>query len=156
MSAKTDFDFLIGNWEIKNKRLKERLINSNEWIEFNAKLTGSKKILNDSALMDQFVFESNGETFEGISLRIFDPKTEEWTIYWFDSDNPKVSEQVVGTFEDGIGTFYGNELFQVKSVKIRFIWSNITDSTARWEQAYFDENNNEWETNWIMDFSRIK
>ena len=48
-----NFDFLIGNWSIVNKRLKERLNNSNKWIEFPAK-TEAKKILNGLGVMDKY------------------------------------------------------------------------------------------------------
>ena len=33
-SSKSDFDFFVGNWEIRNKRLKTRLNNCDEWIEY--------------------------------------------------------------------------------------------------------------------------
>ena len=155
MSSKADFDFLIGDWEVKNKKLKERLIGSDEWIEFKAHLSGSKKFLNDLALMDHFVYHTKDGLFEGVSLRIFDPKSAKWAIYWFDSDHPEITEQVVGKFENNIGTFYGIENFNCKTVKLRVIWFNITSTSAKWEQAYFDGNQNQWETNWIMDFAKI-
>ena len=33
-----DFDFLIGRWKVRNRRLKERLKGSNAWEEFDATL----------------------------------------------------------------------------------------------------------------------
>src|SRR6188474_1601899 len=35
-SSQNDFDFLVGNWVLKDKKLKSRLTNSNEWIEFES------------------------------------------------------------------------------------------------------------------------
>ena len=102
LSKKSDFDFLLGKWQVQNKRLKERLVGSNEWIEFPARLEGGRKFLNGLALMDQYKAEFNGEYFEGVSLRLFKPATEKWTIYWMDTSHPEMTEQVVGAFKDGI------------------------------------------------------
>lgn len=155
-SKKTDFDFFIGNWQVLNKRLKERFTGSNEWIEFPARIEGSRKLLNGLALTEQMITEFDGEYFEGVSMRVFNPATEQWTIYWMDTSHPEMTEQVVGVFKDGKGEFYGEELFKGKTVKLRFIWSEITARSARWEQAYFDETQGAWETNWIMEFTRLQ
>ena len=141
---------------MRNRRLAARLAGSNEWIEFPARLEGGRKLLDGLALVDQYNSEFNGEYFEGVSLRVFNPDTEKWTIYWMDTGNPEVTEQVVGAFEDGVGEFYGEDLFEGEPVKLRFIWSEITATRARWEQAYFDESRDGWETNWIMQFTRIE
>jgi hypothetical protein len=150
-----NFDFLIGKWTVINRRLKERLNNSTEWIEFPAEME-TKEILNGLGSMDEMKTSYFGEEFVGLSVRMFSPKLEEWTIYWADTMHLdlKLREQVVGSFENGIGTFYGKDMFNGKELKLRFIWKKETLDTARWEQAYFDENTEEWETNWTMDFTK--
>ena len=35
-SSKHDFDFFEGKWQLKNKKLKSRLANCTEWIEFES------------------------------------------------------------------------------------------------------------------------
>ena len=89
---------------------------------------------------------------------MYDPAEEQWTIYWMDTNRLEMTEQVVGAFKDETREFYGygEELFKGKPVKMRFIWTDITARSARWEQAYFDKVRNEWETNWIMEFIRIE
>ena len=152
-----NFDFLIGKWEILNKRLKERLSNNNEWIEFNAVME-TKPILNGMGLMDEMKTTHFGNDFVGLSIRLINPKTNIWTIYWADTFSPNnyLKEQVVGTFKNGIGEFYGIEHFNEKKYKLRFIWKKKSKNTAHWEQAYFDDLKGEWETNWIMLFSKIE
>ncbi len=151
-----NFDFLIGKWSIVNKKLKERLQNSDEWIEFPAQLE-SKKILNGLGVMDEFKTSYFGDEFVGLSIRIFNPKLNEWTIYWADTMYPelKLTEQVVGSFKNGIGLFYGKEIFKGKEVRLRFIWKKESLKTVYWEQAYYDETSNAWETNWIMQFTKM-
>ena len=150
-----NFDFLIGKWTVINKRLKERLCNSTEWIEFSGEME-TKEILNGLGSTDEMKTSLFGDEFVGLSVRMFSPGLNEWTIYWADTMHldQKLKEQVVGSFNNGIGVFYGKEIFDGKEVKLRFIWKKETLETARWEQAYFDENTKEWETNWTMDFTK--
>jgi hypothetical protein len=35
------------------------------------------------------------------------------------------------------------------------VWSRITREAARWEQAFSLDKGASWETNWIMDFTRM-
>jgi len=152
-----NFDFLIGKWTVLNKRLKERLKNSIEWIEFPAEME-TKPFLNGLGLMDEMKSSHYGENFIGFSIRLVNPKTKIWTIYWADTSNPEnyLKEQVVGEFKNGIGEFYGKEKYQEKEYKLRFTWKKQSENTAQWKQAYFHELKNEWETNWIMEFTKKK
>lgn len=153
----TDFDFLPGHWTVENKKLKERLKNSNEWIEFPATLE-TREILNGLGSTDEFRATFPEGEFVGLSVRIVNPANDEWTIYWADTAHPelKLTEQVSGFFEDGIGLFYGEEVHDGKKVRLRFLWKKETANTAQWEQAYWDEARDEWETNWIMVFTKIE
>lgn len=152
-SPASDFDFLIGAWRVHNRKLKTRLAASNEWLEFPATLE-FRKILNGLGNIDQFQAEFDGKPFEGVSLRVFNPATGLWTIYWMDTNKPVLAEQVVGSFKDGRGEFYGEEEFNGRKVKLRFIWSEIATTSPRWEQAYFDEAQQNWETNWVTTFQK--
>ena len=58
--------------------------------------------------------------------------------------------------KNGIGEFFGEEMFKGRMVKLRFLWSEITGNSARWEQGYYDEKTSEWETNWVMEFTRTE
>lgn len=152
-----NFDFLIGKWDVVNRRLKERLTNCDEWIEFSAAME-TKSILNGLGTMDEMKSSHFGNNFVGLSIRILNPVLDEWTIYWADTANPEVGlkKQVVGKFENGKGTFFGKEDYQGKVVKLRFLWIKESSSTAKWEQAYYDEANQVWETNWTMLFTSIE
>lgn len=150
-----DFDFLIGKWTVLNKRLKERLKNNNDWIEFRAKME-TKPFLNGLGLMDEMKSSHFGDEFIGFSIRMVNPQTNIWKIYWADTLSPEnyLKEQVIGGFKNGIGQFFGKEQYQGKEYKLRFTWKKESANTAKWEQAYFDENKDEWETNWTMEFTK--
>ena len=151
-----NFAFLIGKWTVINKRLKERLKNSIEWIEFPAEME-TKPFLNGLGLMDEMKSSHFGDEFIGLSIRMLNPESNKWTIYWADTANPEIGlkEQVIGEFKNGIGEFFGKEIFNDKEVKLRFIWKKTSADTALWEQAYYDDINDEWETNWTMLFTSV-
>jgi hypothetical protein len=152
-----NFNFLIGKWSVLNRKLKNRLTNCDEWIEFQAEME-TKSILNGLALMDEMKSSHYGDNFIGLSIRMVDPETNIWTIYWADTSNPGnyLKEQVTGEFKNGIGEFFGNELYEEKEVKLRFTWKKPSLNTALWEQSYYDEKRNAWEINWTMLFTSIK
>ncbi len=154
MTNKSDFDFLIGNWRVINKRLKERLVENNDWEEFEASLK-VWKILDGFANVDEYKTEINGKPFYASTTRVFNPTKNEWSIFWLDTSSYELLPQVKGTFnENGYGEFYGEELFNGKMTMLRFEWKSINNNSAHWNQAYFDEANNEWEINWTMQFIR--
>jgi hypothetical protein len=82
------------------------------------------------------------------------PETGEWTIYWVNSRTGELQQPVVGRFADGVGTFYGDDVDDGTPVRVRYIWSRITPTSARWEQAFSTDAERTWETNWIMDHTR--
>ncbi len=155
--APSDFDFLIGEWEITNKILKERLSNNNEWRESKA-YSKCWKILGGFGNMDDFRMTSrDGKIYRGNTIRTYNPKTKEWSLYWVDDWNLDlgVTYQTKGTFKDNIGIFYGEEMHKGKKVKIKFTWKKINENEAYWDQAYYDDAQEDWEINWIMTFKRI-
>ena len=153
LTGARDFDFLIGEWSVHNKRLTERLRGSNSWEEFDATL-GVRETLNGLGNVDQFKATLNGEYFEGMTVRLFDPTTELWSIYWADTRHPILQNPMVGAFKQGKGEFFAREQFEGQEITVRFIWSGISNDTARWEQAFSPDDGVTWETNWIMNFTR--
>ena len=63
---------------------------------------------------------------------------------------------VRGRFQDGVGTFLADETFNGKPIRVRFTWSKITPASAHWEQAFSPDAGATWETNWVMDFTRLR
>ena len=96
-SSKNDFDFFEGKWQLRNKKLKSRLNQCKEWVEFES-TQEMYRVLNGMGNIDNFLAEFDGEPFEGMSLRLFNPKTRLWSIYWADSNEGKLDPPVVGSF----------------------------------------------------------
>jgi hypothetical protein len=90
----------------------------------------------------------------GLTFRLFDPARQEWSIWWVNSRDGLLTPPVAGRFADGVGTFHGADTHEGTPVRVRYIWSRITPSSARWEQAFSVDGEQTWETNWIMDLTR--
>jgi hypothetical protein len=154
LTGASDFDFLFGSWQIVNDRLKSRLTNSDEWERFEA--TGMcRPILGGIGNIDDFrPTGPDAVGFEGASLRLFNPATALWSIYWADNVRCALFPPVVGRFADGVGEFLGDDQHEDRPVLARFRWSGITADSARWEQAFSADRGETWETNWVMTFTR--
>ena len=150
-----DFDFLVGRWQVHHRKLKERLANNHEWIEFEGTLV-SQPLMGGYANVDDDVFEVPGGTYRGVAPRLFDAKTQQWSIWWLDSRTPlaPLDPPVRGSFHNGVGAFYADDTFDGKPIRIRFIWSLITPTSCHWEQAFSPDGGKTWETNWVQDLKR--
>ena len=153
MDGRGDFDFFMGRWQIRNRRRREWLADCQDWNEFDA--TGeARPILGGLGNIDEFRTGHSGG-FTGMSLRLFNPGTGQWSIYWASTRHPGVLEPpVTGAFSGDTGTFDGPDTFDGRPVLVRFLWSGVTTPSPRWEQSFSADNGQTWETNWVMDFTR--
>lgn len=154
-SSKHDFDFFEGKWNLQNKKLTSRLNNCTEWREFHSSQE-MYRILNGMGNIDNFLATFDGEPFEGLSLRLFNPKTRLWSIYWADSNSGKLDPPVVGSFENNIGHFFTKDIFNGKNILVVFRWDARDKDNPIWSQAFSDDGGQNWEWNWYMYMSRIK
>lgn len=152
-----DFDFLAGRWKVRHRKLKTRLANSHDWVEFEGTLY-SQPLMGGYANVDDDVFEVPGGAYRGVAPRSFDPNTGLWSIWWMDSRYPAapMDPPVKGSFHDGVGTFYADITENGRPIRMRFIWSKITRTTCHWEQAYSPDGGKTWETNWTQDLVRVQ
>lgn len=157
VSGLHDFDFLVGEWHVHHRRLKDRLADCHEWVEFEGSST-SWKVMGGAALVDDNVVELPDGTYRAAGMRAYDAKTNQWSIWWLDGRMPlgPIEPALRGGFRDGVGTFYSDEEFRGKPIKVRFTWSHVTPSSARWEQAFSPDGGKTWEVNWEMEFRRVK
>jgi hypothetical protein len=149
-----DWDWLVGRWSVKHRRLKERLTGCTEWEEF----AGTSVLwltLGGLGTVDDNVLEIPSGTYRAVGIRAFDANAGHWSIWWLDARNPaSIDPPVHGGFANGVGTFLGDDTLRGRPIRVRFRWSKITPTSAHWEQAFSPDGGATWETNWEMDFTR--
>jgi hypothetical protein len=151
-----DFDFVHGHWLIHNRKLRDNTDPAcEEWVEFEA--TGhAAPILRGSGNVDQMFVPDppDGDSFEGFTLRIFDPAARTWRIWWSSTRAAgKLDPPVVGRFTDGHGIFECDDVIGGHSVRVRFEW--FADASApTWQQSFSYDEGATWKLNWVMSFSR--
>ena len=152
-SAASDFDFIIGDWDIKHRRLKSILNGSDEWIEFSG-VSSAIKTLAGNGNIEEHTLEAPDATFSAMAIRSYNEKSKKWAIWWLDSRAPDVIDKpVIGQFIDGKGLFYTEEEYRGIPVKLRFTWNLENPAAPIWEQAFSKDGGDSWETNWIMALS---
>jgi hypothetical protein len=152
-----DFDFLVGDWRVRHRRLKQRLAHSQEWIEFDGTLSNRALMQGWANVGDNF-FDMPGGAYRGVGFRAYDPNAKQWASWWLDGRTPfgDLDPPAKGRFENGIGTFYADSTFEGQPIRVRVIWSHITRTSARWEQSFSPDGGKTWEINWTSDFERIR
>lgn len=150
----TDFDFVIGEWNVTHTRLKTRLAGAFDWETFPGRTT-VMKTLGGFGNADDNLLELPEGAYRAVTLRAFDAKTGTWSIWWLDGRSPgAIDVPVVGRFEHGIGVFLAHDTFNGTPIVMRFTWSVPSPDRPRWEQAFSADGGATWETNWIMEFTR--
>lgn len=148
-----DFDWLVGDWKVRHHRLKERLMGSNEWEDFD----GTSKLwltLGGLGTVDDNLLELPAGTYRAVGIRAFDPDAKHWSIWWLDARKKEIDPPVKGNFKDGMGEFIGDDTLRGMPVKVRFRWTKIDTPAPHWEQAFSPDGGKTWEDNWHMDFRR--
>ncbi len=154
-SSEKDFDFLEGKWSVHNRMLKERLNNNNEWNEFESELH-LRKTLNGIGNVENYYATFNDKPFEGMAVRLFNPKTKLWKIYWMDNNSGTMDENpVTGSFENGMGKFYTNDVFNNIPILVLYQWDATNPKQPKWSQAFSTDNGKTWEWNWEMTLTKI-
>ena len=151
-SSASDFDFLVGKWKMHNRHLNNRLENCQEWTEFDSSDENSK-ILTGAGDMDTYSTTQfpgqEGKLFQGLTLRLFDPKTRLWSLYWIASNTGTIDPPQVGSFENGVGHFFGKDTFKGKPIIVVFRWDARNKERPVWGQAFSADNGKTWEWNFF-------
>ena len=150
-SSPNDFDFLVGKWKMHNRRLNKRLENCKDCTEFDS-WDENSKILSGTADVDTYSTTEmpgqEGKRFEGLTVRLFNPKTRLWSLYWVASNVGVLDPPVVGSFENNVGHFFCKDTFNGKPIIMMFRWDARDKERPVWSQAFSPDGGKTWEWNW--------
>lgn len=148
------FDWEIGSWKTDVRRLTAPLSGCSEWVEY----TGTsvvREVLDGRANLVELRVEGPAGRIDGASLRLYNPRTGQWSLNYASAGNGVLTRPVHGGFRNGRGEFFGQEDIDGRVVLVRFVIAGITADSARFEQAYSADGGRTWETNWIATDTRI-
>lgn len=149
-----DFDFEIGTWRTRLKRLVDPLSGSNTWVEYEGTTVVSKVMAGRANLVELDVQGPAGR-IEGLSLRLYDPKSRQWSLNFANLKSGTLSPPSIGSFSNGRGEFYSKETLDGREILVRFVISDITATSCHFEQAYSADGGKTWEVNWIATDTRV-
>ena len=149
-----DWQWLVGNWDVWHRRLKERLAGSDDWAEFAGK-SACWLTLGGLGTIDDNIMELPGGEYRGFGIRAFDPATQRWSIWWVDGRNPtRIDPPVVGGFDGDAGVFTGRDTFKGRDIDVRFRWHDAHGARPNWDQGFSTDGGQNWEINWRNYFTR--
>ena len=151
-----DFDFQIGSWKLKLKKLEHPLSGQQKWLE----LTGTTKVTplwGGKAQVEELEVDgAGGAHIQGMVVRTYNPSSHQWHLNWSNVKNGTFDVPTVGEFKGDRGEFYDQEVFEGRAIMVRAVWSSITKTSAHFEQSFSVDGGKTWEPNWIADQTRVK
>lgn len=150
-----DFDFEVGTWKTHLRRLRNPLSGSNTWVEYEG-TTVVRKVWGGRANLVELVADGPGGHFEGLSLRLYNPQSRQWSLNFANANSGVMAQPTIGGFKDGRGEFFDQETYNGRAVLVRFVISDITPNSCRFEQAFSADGGKTWEVNWIATDTRVK
>jgi hypothetical protein len=143
-----DFDFEIGVWKTHLKRLVHPLTGSTTWVEYDGTTT-VRKVWDGRANLVELVADGPAGHFEGLNLRLYNPEAHQWSLNFANAASGTLGVPTIGGFANGRGEFYDQETVGGRAVLVRFVISDVTADSCRFEQAFSVDGGKTWEVNWI-------
>jgi hypothetical protein len=151
-----DFDFEIGTWKTHLRRLVHPLTGSTDWMEMDG-TTVVRPVWGGGANLIELVADGGGNHFEGLSLRLYNPASRQWTLNFVNRADGTLAQPTVGGFgKDGRGEFYDQETLRGRAIFVRFVIIPVDPDTIRFEQSFSNDGGRTWELNWIATDTRLK
>ncbi len=165
MDAAHDFDFLIGRWQGRNRKLRAPLSGQGgdaaDWEVFETELE-TVRLPDALGNADRFVAPAWRPGYVGGTLRLFNPATGLWCLYsydsrgnGFDAATGALSPPVVGRFDGDTGRFEGPDQFAGRPIRVRYEWQRLGPDRARWQQSFSADGGRSWELNWSIEHRRL-
>jgi hypothetical protein len=150
-----DFDFEIGRWAIHMRRLAHPLSGDDTWVSPEGYSHLVRKVWDGRASLAELENDRPEPHYDGLMLRLYDPQSREWNIYWGSSKTGTLESPLVGHFTNGRGDFRKNDVYDGKPIVVRVLYSDITPSSFRTEQDFSADSGKTWQPNLVQTFTRV-
>ena len=148
-----DFDFHFGTWKTHIKSLDDPLSGTTKWTELNGMVI-DRKVWDGRANLEEIELDGPDGHFEGLTLFLYQPASHEWNQTFVSSGDGILNPTMTGSFKDGRGVFYDQEIYNGRTILVRGVWSDITPDSYSYEIAYSADGGKTWEPNFIARLTR--
>jgi hypothetical protein len=149
-----DFDFEIGTWKTHVSRRLHPLTGSTTWVSMDG-TSVCRKVWDGRANLLELEADGPSGHFEGLSLRLYNPQSHQWSLNYSNSNDGTLSQPTIGQFRNGRGEFFDQETLNGRAILVRFVISDITPASCHFEQSFSDDGGKTWEVNWIATDTRV-
>jgi hypothetical protein len=142
-----DFDFLSGQWKIKNRQLK-----AGQWDSFDSEATVFGILAGVASIEELRIPARN---FSGMGLRLLDVQRKLWADHWVNAKSGVLTPPPSwGSFENGVGLWDADDMDGEQAIIVRGAWDMITPTSCRWYQASSRDGGKSWQESWVMHWTR--
>jgi hypothetical protein len=131
------------------------LTGSTTWVEYEG-ISVVRKVWNGRANLVELEADGPAGHFQGLSLRLYNPESHQWSLNFANSSGGTMTQPTIGEFKNGRGEFFNQETLNGRAIYVRFVISDITPDSCRFEQAFSADGGKTWEVNWIATDTRVK
>ena len=153
-NGRADFECEIGRWQAQHRHLKRVPQGPINWEEFTD-VSVARKLLRGLGLLDEISNERAKGSFQGLTLLLFEPQSQQRSVYLANSMQGALAASMIGEFPNGRGVSYSHAPIDGMHRFMRFLWHEITPSPCLWEQAYSADGGATWATSWIQGHARL-
>lgn len=148
-----DWRWLLGSWDVRHERLRERLAGDTHWETFGGR-SAMWLTMGGLGTIDDNLMELPAGPYRGLGIRAFDRASGQWAIWWIDGRTTRLDPPVRGGFHGDDGSFTGRDTLRGKPILMRFRWHGIHGPRPWWEQDFSPDEGATWEVNWRNWFTR--
>jgi hypothetical protein len=149
-----DFDFEFGAWRAHLSRLDHPLTGSTQWRDYDG-TSVVRKVWDGRANLGELDVQGPAGHIQGMTVRLYNRETRQWNITWANANGGTLDRSAMfGGFTEGRGEFFGQDSLNGRAIYVRFVFSDITATSFRFEQAFSVDGGKTWEVNWKAEFTR--
>src|SRR5258708_1019398 len=149
-----DFDFGFGVWHTHIQRIADPFTDEKPSFEMDGTKT-ARNVWGGRAKLEELEADGPKGHWEGLSLFLFNPKSQQWSQNFINSKVGVISS-LVGSFKDGRGELLQQDTFKGRSILVRGVWSGITANTRSYTESYSDGGGKTWRPYLLTHLSREK
>ena len=148
-----DFDWEVGLWDT-HVEVRSPLDADAPWALFDGTSDVRPLSRGRANTVDLALTNAAGARIEGVALRLFNPRSGQWSINYAGMSDGMLTAPVYGAFTEGRGVFYGQDTVDGRVAMVRFVISDITANSARFVQSWSADGGQSRIDNWVATDTR--